>query len=124
MVASQMIDELLVQSLPCVLFGLTLAVPLIRLRRPRPPLRSILRQPGIVVCLIVIVATLVIVDLEWIGIVRFSPWMVWCLAVILLWPVLALPPWCAEPTWVDRLGRVVGLGWVIATVGATTLVYL
>jgi len=54
LVVSQVIDLILVQALSWVLLGLTLVVPLIRLRRPRPPLRSLLRQPGFVACITVL----------------------------------------------------------------------
>ena len=61
MAVSQIVDEF-VQLLSSVLLGLTLVQPFLRLRRPRPPLRDLVRQSGFVVCLAVIVGTLIVVD--------------------------------------------------------------
>jgi hypothetical protein len=33
--------------------------------------------------------------------------------LLMIWPLLGLPPWHAEPNWIDRLGRGVGCGWII-----------
>jgi hypothetical protein len=119
-VAVGMVSES-VELLSCILLGLTLAQPLIRLRRPRPPLGSVIRQPGFVVCLSVILGTLVMVDLEWVINTRLFFGALWCIALLLVWPVIAAPPWRAEANWVDWLGRGVGVGWIIATLGETTL---
>ena len=44
-------------------------------------------------------------------------------AVILLtiWPLLGLRPWHAERSWIDRLGRGVGWGWIAAIASAALL---
>jgi hypothetical protein len=44
--------------------------------------------------------------------------------LLLLWPILGLPPWNAERSWIDRLGRTVGWGWIIATASVTALGFL
>jgi len=97
-----------------VLAGLTVAQPMIRLRPPRPALKSLVRQSGFVCCLQVIAATLVRVDLKWIGLGGATPWVTAIAFVLLLWPVLGLAPWRSESAWVDRLGRAVGWGWIDA----------
>jgi hypothetical protein len=72
----------------------------------------------------VIVATLVIIDLEWEGLIRPSALTMLGISLVLLWPILKLPPWHAEPTWVDRLGRGVGLGWIVASASGAATAYL
>lgn len=123
-VISEIISEWLVMFLSSVLVGLTLAQPLIRLRHPRPPLRAFSRQSGFVACMTVIVATLVIVDLGWFGKIRLSALKMLGVSLVLLWPILQLPPWRAEPSWVDRLGRAVGVGWIIVVASGATLACL
>jgi hypothetical protein len=98
-----------VMFLSSVLVGLTLAQPLIRLRRPRPSLRAVVRQSGFVVCVTVIVATLVIIDLEWGGLIRPSALTMLGISLVLLWPIL---------------GRGVGLGWIVASASGAAAAYL
>ncbi len=43
--------------------------------------------------------------------------------LVLLWPLLGMFPWRTEPSWIDRLGRAVGWGWLIATLGALGAAY-
>jgi hypothetical protein len=107
-----------------VLAGLTIAQPILRLRPPRPALQSLVRQPGFVCCLGVIVATLVLVDLKWIGLGGATPGVTAVAFVLLLWPVLGLPPWRPESTWVDRLGRAVGWGWLVEMTSEAALRYV
>ena len=34
-------------------------------------------------------------------------------SVVVAWSALVLSGrWCAEPTWIDRAGRALGLGWI------------
>ena len=63
--AANFLEEIFVGLLSSVLLGLTLVQPLLRLRRPRPPLREVILQPGFVACLCVIVGTLTATDLWW-----------------------------------------------------------
>jgi hypothetical protein len=72
----------------------------------------------------VIVATLVIVDLGWFGMIRLSALKMLGVSLVLLWPIMQLPPCHAEPSWVDRLGRAVGVGCTIAIPSGATLGYL
>jgi hypothetical protein len=47
------------------------------------------------------------------------------LAIAALWSVLALGGrWRASPDWFDRLGRLIGAGWVVSTVAALLLMYV
>ncbi len=121
---AQILDELFIELLCSVLLGLTLVQPLLRLRSPRPRLRALVRQSGFVVCCAVIVGTLVFVDLSWIAVIDRWWAFVPAAALLLLWPILGLPPWQAEPSWIDRLGRAVGWGWIVATASVTALGFL
>ncbi len=96
------------------LVWLVLAVVLIRLRRPRPPLRALWRQPGFAACAspvvgfaVCLLASLVIPESPVAskvfggGLVAVGP---------LSWLILrGTRTWRAEPGWIDRLGRVIGL---------------
>ena len=123
MAVSQIVDEF-VQLLSSVLLGLTLVQPFLRLRRPRPPLRDLVRQSGFVVCLAVIVGTLIVVDLWWVARIDVAWGAILASALLLFWPVLGLPPWRLEASWIDRLGRAVGWGWIVVIVSATVLIGL
>jgi hypothetical protein len=96
-----------------VLVALTFAQQLLRLRRPRPPLHEIVRQSGMVVCLGMSLATIVDVDIIWMtGTDVISPFLP-MFALVLFSPLLGAYPWKAEPSWIDRLGRAIGWGWII-----------
>ncbi len=143
-----LVDEVFVQALSSLLLGLTLAQPAMRLGRPRPPLRGVFRQSGFVVCVAVIVGTLILLDLLWVAQFDVSRWLSelrqpgrtiaypwvqqWGVdgritlasAVLLCWPVLGLPPWRSEASWIDRLGRAVGWGWIVVMASVTVLIIL
>jgi len=123
LLATQVGEEILVELQPSVLLGLTLAQPLLRLRRPRPPFPNVLRQSGLVACLGVMLGTFLLVDVWWttgIDAIELLP----VLPLVLIWPVLGIVPWRSEASWIDRLGRAVGCGWIIATLSALAIVYL
>jgi hypothetical protein len=146
--AYSLVDEVFVQALSSLLLGLTLAQPVMRLRRPRPPLRDVFRQSGFVVCLAVIVGTLIIFRLLWVSQFDVAGWLSelrkpgrtiaypwvkqWGVdgritlasAPLLCWPVLGIPPWRSEASWIDRLGRAVGWGWIVVMAGVTGLIIL
>jgi hypothetical protein len=125
---------------------LSLALWLLRLRRPRPRLRRIFRQPGTAAGTTIIVCTLgvlcmfltivlmnyittrsrrfVIIDgvsgeLEsFFVLLSFAGFPVSC-----VWIALRLAGvWRAEPSWIDRTGRVLGIYWVLNSVIAAPLV--
>jgi hypothetical protein len=123
MAVSLMVAEF-VLLLSSVLFGLTLVQPFLRLRRPRPPLRDLARQSGFVVCLGVIVGSLIFVDLEWVARIDVAWGAILASALLLFWPVLGLPPWRSEASWIDRLGRAVGWGWIVVIASVMVLIAL
>jgi hypothetical protein len=124
LVAGQIADEILVQLLSSVLFGLTPVQPLLRLRRPRSPFREVMRQSGLVACLGVIVGTLIATDIHWLAGVDPGYGLTIVSALALLWPLLGVFPWRSEASWIDRLGRVVGWGWIVVMAAATAAAYL
>jgi hypothetical protein len=124
MVVAQAVDEVLVELLGSILLGLTLVQPLMRLRSPRPRIRELIRQSGFVVCFAVIVGALAFVDFWTLANVAGSPGLIPGAVLLLLWPLVGLPPWKAERSWIDRLGRGVGWGWIVATASVTALGYL
>jgi hypothetical protein len=100
----------------CLLASLVPALLIIRLRRPRPPFRLVIRQPVFAVCAALIVGALVVVDLHFLFRIDLRPTVVLLTScMILLWIVAGLPPWRPEPSWIDRAGRAAGVGWIIAS---------
>ena len=118
--------------LPCGLVW-TLAVLLLRLRHPRPARRRLARQPGTVACvaaasvagagglaLLLVLTAKFYTRAEPVALTdRFvarllegmAPSM--GLGVLVAWLMLVLnKTWRPEPSWVDRMGRVVGAFWV------------
>jgi hypothetical protein len=101
-----------------------------RLRRPRPNLRSLSRQPGAVACAAaaaamaaggVIVLMLMLCLDERNSIVDHPeaqhPWQIVqsriAVAVPAAWFILAWSGrWRSEPSWIDRLGRTLGAYWI------------
>ena len=123
LVAVQIIAEF-GQLLTCLLVGLTLAQPLLRMRPPRPPLWEVVRQSGFVVSVAVVLATFLLVDLHWCFAISMPPLLMMGASLLLLWPIAALAPWRTDSSWVDRLGRAVGIGWIIVAASGTALHYL
>ena len=118
--------------LPCGLVW-TLAVLLLRFKHPRPPRRYLARQPGVVACAASVLAAaagasalmLVMVARHYAQgdsialtdrfATRFmegmAPYMGF--SVLAAWLVLVLNKmWRPEPSWIDRLGRVMGVFWI------------
>jgi hypothetical protein len=111
----------------------SLALGLLRLRKPRPRLRQVFRQPGMAACWATGICTLFIIIIYLIsyfmiifelrrfafgdyflfenaGLVLFS-FTGW--AICAVWTVLWLAGvWRAEHSWIDRAGRVLGVYWV------------
>jgi hypothetical protein len=127
-------------ALVCPLaLSLSLAVFVLRLRKPRPGLPRVFRQPGmaactavLVYCLLFLIATLISLFLSYFASGLFLNHMflqfnfaIWLLVLpmsmmgitvaavwILLWLIGA---WRPEPSWIDRAGRAVGIYWVANT---------
>ncbi len=96
------------------LFGMVPAFFALRMRRPRLPLRALLRQPGTVAGLAMVFGLLWGTGgLLWLFPGKFdimiaAPTAVGG-AVVLAWIALCLTrKWKPEPGWVDRMGRVLG----------------
>jgi hypothetical protein len=108
------------QVLEMILGGMIPAFLVIRLRRPRPPLRSLIRQPGTVA------AVAAVFGLFWV-----TGWLHKLFpdrtssetgaaiavggTVAMAWIVLSFSGWgLSEPGWIDRLGRLLGIASVTA----------
>jgi hypothetical protein len=110
----------------------------VRLRRPRPPWRWVARQPGTTACLGVLIyqAIAVFIMAVWsIGQLRrnsglkvefFDQTAITMLelmgimaapvgvCVLVVWLLLAVQRgWRSERSWIDRLGRFVGVIWIV-----------
>lgn len=111
------------------LLGPTLAVLVLGLLRPRPPLKTLACRPGMAACLAATLATFVdavfwagyillndpekqlnIVSRFWRGCSKDV-----ARAVPVVWLGLLLGRrWRPDATWIDRLGRLLGVLWVVA----------
>jgi hypothetical protein len=113
----RLVDDVCIQLLGCLSVALMIAQPLLRLRRPRPEPRDLIRQSGFVACMVSISAALMafaIVGSDWFSESALSLRPIRIVGLLILWMVLGMPPWRTEPTWIDRLGRFAGWGWIIA----------
>jgi hypothetical protein len=99
-----------------VLVGLTPAQILLRLRRPRPDWRRLFGQPGFMASLAA--AAGYVIERGWDDSARlgFAPFPFWTsLLVLAVWTILLGLKRCrAEQSWIDRLGRALGAGWILA----------
>jgi hypothetical protein len=110
------IHNLLLPTLCPVLLGLMVAQPMLRLRKPRPPLSRVVRQSGFVISLIGIALVCLLLSIGdwWFSGVALTLGMTRVMILLMIWPLLGLRPWHAERSWIDRLGRGVGWGWILA----------
>lgn len=93
----------------------SLALPIVRLRKPRPPAVEALMQPGAIVGVAVAVGLWARLTLEWayVGIAQQLGESIWGVGVALAWSFLvASRKWRAEASWMDRLGRAMGACWM------------
>lgn len=124
-----------------LLTDLSWMVVALRLRRPRPARTLLMRQPGWIACFAASIAVIGPTIYERVGdyvlIRQMSrngmgeiPWqgtlisqhavMVIGVAVAVSWVILVLGgQWRAEPSWIDRSGRAIGVGWLLLTAGMT-----
>lgn len=108
----------------CLLFE-TVALLLLRLAKPCPPLAALPRQPGVAACLAALAGIYVFLAA---GPALSSPstLLLWKLAglapatcVVAAWSFLAMTGRMqAEPSWIDRAGRVLGVAWIAVSVVA------
>jgi hypothetical protein len=110
----------------------TIAALAYRLRRPRPRWRRLAGQPGTAAIMVAVASSTMTLPLV---ALRFSEspessagtflGMVAVLAgfgVATRWAMLLLARrWQSEPSWIDRLGRLVGLGWIALSLWAISL---
>ena len=84
----------------------------LRLRRPRPDWRELIRQPGMTACVAASASLVFASWLEWVFHVRV-PIATVSVAVSSAWLALVIGrAWKAERSWIDRIGRLVGVGWI------------
>jgi hypothetical protein len=110
----------LFQVIDVLVFSLTPALLLIRATPPRPSIRAILRQPGTIACLAVAFGCLWV--LGWLDRLLAGKMNYRCGIAIAVggtvtfaWSVLALSKqWQAEPSWIDRTGRILGCAAIAA----------
>ncbi len=103
------------------LFFLVLAFLIIRLKRPRPPLRTLIHQPGFAACAAPFAFYLAALPLALL--VSYGParqaieiggQVLLAAAAPLAWVYLiATRRWGPEPSWIDRLGRFLGVLWMV-----------
>jgi hypothetical protein len=114
------------QVLEALVLSLTLTFLLIRLRPPRPPIRGMLRQPGTVAGLAVSLGYFWVTG--WLHRIFFGRIIDQCAiavavggTVAVAWLFLAMSrQWVAEPSWVDRMGRLIGAAAIAAGLLAFT----
>jgi hypothetical protein len=115
-------------AIPCLL-AWTLATVALSLRRPRPPLRRLARRPGILACVMasavfLLTGAVVFAIIAWTVpiLTRHHVYVMWSihgtvqggLAVACCWATMLLSRvWWPEPTWLDRLGRLLGACWLV-----------
>ena len=117
----------------------TLAFLAIRLRKPRPRFRRLMRQPGMVACVAATVvmavgAALATAVIGTVGIPPLEDFYLKILpplfdsaaiAVVAVWSAMALARrWKPEPGWIDRMGRVIGALWIIVYMTSSFFAYL
>ena len=110
-----------VQVAELLILIMTAVFLLMRVRRPRPPIRALLRQPGTVAGLAVIFGLVWVAGwMHRLFFGRLNPAMETIAVggtVALAWTCLALVRrWEAEPSWIDRMGRLVGAAAIVVGV--------
>jgi hypothetical protein len=89
---------------------------IVRLRRPRPALLSLFGQPGFVACaapvfIVLATAPLILLPLPGLAVneIESGAQILLLVAAPLAWVhLIATRRWNAEPSWIDRLGRILG----------------
>ena len=106
----------------CFLFFLLPAFVILRLKRPRTPLRSLICQPGFAACAApcaVFLASLPFALVAYSGlagrVIADGSRVVLVAAAPLAWvSLIATRRWCPERSWIDRLGRILGALWMVS----------
>lgn len=106
---------------------LTVAWLVVRLRRPRPPLRRVWWQPGMLAAeaMAVTFGLAMLVELAQPKGFGITVWVVTPLMPLpVAWSALALSGrWRREPGWIDRLGVAIGAGWCLETLALLGLYF-
>ncbi|MDG3006866.1 hypothetical protein [Paludisphaera mucosa] len=113
-----------------VVAALTVAAVVVRLRHPRPRLRRLVRQPGLVACVAATIAlamTLVQITPTTIMAIGSGTLPAWMYdlrvfvarscgySVVGAWLALSFSGrWRSERGWIDRFGRTMGVAWLVA----------
>ena len=114
------------------LFFLLPAFLILRLKRPRPPLRSLIRQPGFAACAAPVAFFLVSLPLALLApsglagqVIEIAGQVLLAAAVPLAWvSLIATRRWDPEPSWIDRLGRILGALWMFSLPAHLVLIRL
>jgi hypothetical protein len=114
------------------LYFLLPAFLILRLRRPRPPMHSLVRQPGFAACAAPVACYLAALPLSLLGpfvpvaqVIELAGQILVAGATPLAWFFLAVTRrWAAEPSWIDRLGRILGALWMVSLPAHLVLILL
>jgi hypothetical protein len=99
------------------LYAMTFIFFVLRLKRPRPAIRVLLRQPGTVACLAILFGAVCVSGyLDYFFFyfkahMHLTTFLAVGGTVAVAWAILSLSgKWQAEPGWIDRIGRLLGYG--------------
>ena len=110
---------MLIQLLSSLSVGLMVAQPLLRLRHPRPEPHWLMRQSGFAACMVGMAGAPVafaVMGNDWFSESALALGPIRVVGLVLFWIVSGLPPWRTEASWIDRLGRAAGWGWIVAII--------
>jgi hypothetical protein len=105
---------------------------ILRLRRPRPPLRTLVHQPGFAACAAPVAVVLAALPLAFFTpsglaeqVIAIGGQALSVAAVPLAWlSLIATRRWAPEPSWIDRLGRILGVLWTVSLPAHLVLIRL
>jgi hypothetical protein len=114
------------------LFFLLPAFLIVRLKRPRAPLRSMIRQPGFAACAAPVAFVLASLPLALLAptgragqVIEIAGQVLLTAAAPLAWvSLIATRRWDPEPSWIDRLGHILGALWMVSVPAHLVLIRL
>jgi hypothetical protein len=120
--AALKLGQTLIMIVLCFLFFLLPAFVVLRLKRPRAPLRSLIRQPGFAACAAPCAVFLASVPCHLLApsglagqVIEVGVRVVLIAAAPLAWvSLVATHRWYPEPSWIDRFGRILGALWMVS----------
>jgi hypothetical protein len=107
--------DLLMDFLDIVLPFLAIGTPAVlalRWLQPRPPWRALVQQPGLAACSAAMVGLFAALWL-WSYRIRLAPLLPGGLVGVVWLGLAASRYWHPEPSWIDRAGRALGIGWLV-----------